>query len=130
MRFRNRDPQPKARRRLRMSTILYLAAMAIILTLASPLIIFLATSRQETITVDDRWRMTGPDVSKYLIGTEERGVYQATDTIYVLHFRSADVYNTLRPGATFCVQVTGYRFGLTSSFPNIYRVHHEGPCGG
>lgn len=48
------------------------------------------------------------------------GTFRVSDTIVDgARFNSADVYGRLQRGKTYRLTYYGYRFGFTSSFPNI-----------
>jgi hypothetical protein len=76
------------------------------------------TQRTVTFTVNHRER-TGGDEGKYLVYTNEEGVFEDTDTIFYLKFDSSDVYNQLREGGEYQCDVYGWRVPLFSWYPNI-----------
>jgi hypothetical protein len=50
------------------------------------------------------------------------GVFQNTDSILRGKNTSADVYGRVQVGKTQTFRVVGWRFGLTSDFPNVLEV--------
>ena len=76
------------------------------------------TQRSVEFTVNHKERTGGND-GKYLVFTDEEGVFENTDTIFYLKFNSSDVYNQLEEGGEYRCDVYGWRFGLFSWYPNI-----------
>lgn len=76
------------------------------------------TQRTVTFTVDHRER-TGGDEGKYLVFTEDDGVFQDTDSIFYFKYDSSDVYGQLDEGGTYECDVYGWRVPLFSWYPNI-----------
>lgn len=76
------------------------------------------TQRTVDFTVNHRER-TGGDDGKYLVYTNEEGVFENTDALPYLKFDSSDVYNQLREGGRYRCDVYGVRLPLFSWYPNI-----------
>lgn len=51
--------------------------------------------------------------------TSECGVLQVADDVLRLHFTSADVFGQISEGATYELDVVGWRVPLLSIFPNV-----------
>jgi hypothetical protein len=59
--------------------------------------------------------------SYYLIYTDH-GTLKLEDDIFRGNFNSSDVYGSLRVDSTYTFQISGYRIGFTSTYPNIIDV--------
>jgi hypothetical protein len=59
--------------------------------------------------------------SYYLVYTDH-GTLKLEDDILRGNWRSSDIYGNLRADSTYTFQVSGYRIGFTSSYPNIIEV--------
>lgn len=59
--------------------------------------------------------------SYYLIYTDH-GTLKLEDDIFRGNFNSSDVYGSLRVDSTYTFQMSGYRIGFTSTYPNIIDV--------
>lgn len=80
------------------------------------------TKDEATITVDEKWiKQTSSDSQTYLISTD-RGVMAIRDQLWEGFFRSADLYAKIRPGETYCVRYSGFRWGFISAYPRIYQA--------
>lgn len=82
-----------------------------------------ATEKNVTFTVEEKTVKVDNDgdgnvKSRYLIFTD-KGVYENTDSLIYFKFRSSDLYGKLKVGQTYTCKTAGFRFGLTSSYPNI-----------
>lgn len=60
------------------------------------------------------------------IYTENCGVFQVADSWVKGKVNSADTYASIDEGKTYTFTTIGWRFGLTSSFPNIIEVEEVG----
>ena len=49
----------------------------------------------------------------------DKGTFVMTDSFVAQRFSTADAYGRLQPNRTYDISYYGWRFGLTSSFPNI-----------
>ncbi len=76
------------------------------------------TQRTVDFTVNHKERTGGED-GKYLVFTDEEGVFENKDAFLYLKFDSSDVYNQLQEGGEYRCEVYGWRFGLFSWYPNI-----------
>ncbi|NKG22236.1 hypothetical protein [Paeniglutamicibacter terrestris] len=56
---------------------------------------------------------------EYRVFTEECGVLKVGDTIWRMHFESADVYASLHEGETYDLITTGWRVPFLSWMPNV-----------
>ena len=72
----------------------------------------------ETITVTEKNVNPGKNSEKWLIYTEEE-VYCINDLLFVGFFTSSDVYNTIQPGKTYKVYVSGRRIPFLSGYKVI-----------
>lgn len=83
-----------------------------------------------SITVTDKERVyeeKGEDTtSKYLVfGDDENGnsmVFENTDMLLRLKFRSSNIQGKLKVGHKYDIEVIGFRFPLFSRYENIIRV--------
>lgn len=71
--------------------------------------------------VNDKWVKRSGDNDKYLVSCGEE-VYQITDNLFYGKFNSSDIYSELQIGKRYKLQVSGFRFGLTSSYKNINEI--------
>lgn len=76
----------------------------------------------ETITVTEKERVQDGDTSRYLIFTEDDGVFENTDSLFHGKFNSSDVYGQIEPGKTYEVTTFGYRIPFLSMYPNIVEI--------
>lgn len=98
--------------------VLVLVVLGIFGAIAVNLYSVYGTQRTVTFTVNHRER-TGGDSGKYLIYTNEKGVFQDTDAIWYFKYNSSDVYNQLREGGEYECEVYGWRVPFFSWYPNI-----------
>jgi hypothetical protein len=98
--------------------VIVLVVLAVIAACAVSLYSVYGTQRTVTFKVNHRER-TGGDSGKYLIYTDEEGVFQDTDAIWYFKFDSSDVYNQLREGGEYECEVYGWRVPFFSWYPNI-----------
>lgn len=82
----------------------------------------IATHRQETFTVNKSERIVdgGGKSSRYLIYTN-KGVYQDADSFWNGKWNSSDLYNDIKVNKTYTCDVTGWRNGFFSWYPNVVR---------
>ena len=59
--------------------------------------------------------------SYYLIYTDH-GTLKLEDDLFRGNFNSSDVYGSLKTDSTYTFQVSGYRIGFISAYPNIIEV--------
>jgi hypothetical protein len=59
--------------------------------------------------------------SYYLVYTDH-GTLKLEDDVFRGNWHSSDVYGSLKTDSTYTFQVSGYRIGFTSSYPNIIEV--------
>lgn len=81
-----------------------------------------STKDEITVTVEDKWIKAAPNSEgkqSYMLATTG-GVFTVRDDFFHLHFRSSDIYARVKVGETYCFKVTGFRFGPTSSYQNVY----------
>lgn len=98
--------------------VIVLFVIAFIAVIAVNVYSVYGTQRTVTFTVNHRER-TGGDSGKYLVYTNEEGVFQDTDAIWYLKYDSSDVYNQLREGGEYECEVYGWRVPFFSWYPNI-----------
>lgn len=76
-----------------------------------------------TITITDKDRIITHNTSKYLVfGDDEQGtplVFENTDNIIRLKFRSSNVQGGLKVGKTYDITVVGFRIPVFSIYENI-----------
>lgn len=80
------------------------------------------TRGEVTVTIEDKWIKAAPNSEgeqSYMLATTG-GVFTVRDDFFHLHFRSSDIYARVKVGETYCLKVTGFRFGPTSSYQNVY----------
>lgn len=79
------------------------------------------TGFEDVICVADKYQRGGAGDSgiSMMVATEDGRTMKVADAITHLHFRSADVYSTLREGSCYAVTGFGWRVGLLSMFPVI-----------
>jgi hypothetical protein len=122
------SPPTRARRSLRRAgrykytafvavLALFVAAMFVV-TLASSLTIGRATD----CTVTGKDRTSHGSKSQMRVYTSTCGTFEITDSLLSRRYDSADVYGSLREGATYDFTTRGYRIPLLSMFPNITAV--------
>ena len=97
-----------------------LVALGILLWTVFPFL----TSREVTVTVQDKDRITKTDTSYYLIYTDQ-GVYENTDCWICFKFASSNLYGDLRIGETYNLKVYGWRIPIVSMYPNIWKIKHD-----
>lgn len=83
-----------------------------------------------TATVFDKARVcdsssNGSQDCKYLIYTSH-GTYRLQDSIAIGRFTSSDAYGRIRTCHKYDITSYGFRFGPTSSYPNIVKVVDRG----
>lgn len=61
----------------------------------------------------------GDSGHEYRVFTEECGVLKVGDTVWRMHFESADVYASLKEGETYDLITTGWRIPFLSWMPNV-----------
>lgn len=88
---------------------------------------FVINTKQEniklTVTANPIQRCSGNKNSECRnIIITDKGAYVAEDSIMFWHFRSTDILAMMQPGASCVVDTTGWRWGLTSSYPNIIKA--------
>ena len=71
--------------------------------------------------VKDKWIKRNSEEEKYLVSCGNE-VYQITDNLLYGKFNSSDIYAQLEIGKKYRLQVSGFRFGFTSSYKNINEV--------
>ncbi len=59
--------------------------------------------------------------SYYLVYTDH-GTLKLEDDVFRGNWHSSDVYGSLKTDSTYTFQVSGYRIGFTSTYPNIIEV--------
>lgn len=99
-----------------------LVVLAIIV--AVPLISsYYGTKTRENVLVEDKERVCDGDSNggtdcKYLIFTDT-GTFRLTDSLIAGRFNSSDAYGRIKRCHRYDFKYYGWRFGLTSSYPNI-----------
>lgn len=75
-----------------------------------------------TVTGKDRGANSDSGSSHYRVYTKQCGTLEDVDSWWRGKTNSADLYGQIEPGHTYTFHVAGWRLGLTSDFPNIFRV--------
>lgn len=70
------------------------------------------------VVITEKERVQNGENSRYLVWTENE-VFENTDSLLALKFRSSDLHGKLRIGATCDLTVNGWRIPLLSSNRNI-----------
>lgn len=83
--------------------------------------------RVVTATVVDKAIKHTSNRSKYLIFTEDDGVFEITDTPFYGRWNSSDVYGDIYEGQTYNFTVVGTRNHFLSLYPNILDVQQIVP---
>jgi len=85
------------------------------------------TTGERTITIDKSEMVisSGGKGGKYLVFTENNGVFENTDSFFRFKFDSSDMYNTLKQGQTYKVKYYGWRIPFLSMYPNIYEAEKK-----
>jgi hypothetical protein len=99
------------------------ALIAVVVVVA----LFVAPSyfKEETVTTEviSKERVcdsdsTGQVKCQYLVFTEA-GTFKLTDSLVIGRFDSSDIYGRIREGRVYRITSYGWRFGCTSTYPNI-----------
>lgn len=80
-----------------------------------------------TATVTDKAIKHTSNRSKYLIFTEDDGVFEITDTLFYGRWNSSDVYGDIHEGGTYNFTVVGIRNHFLSMYPNILDIQQVVP---
>lgn len=65
------------------------------------------------------------DHCDYLLFTDG-GTFKVGDSIVAFRFNSSDVYGEIAPCHRYDLSYYGWRFGLTSTYPNVIEAHDLG----
>lgn len=76
----------------------------------------------EDCLVTSKESITKDKDHQYRIYTENCGVFQVKDELWLSKFNSADTYNRIQQGKTYDFQTIGWRNGFFSTFENIVEV--------
>ncbi|WP_417372985.1 hypothetical protein [Glutamicibacter protophormiae] len=74
---------------------------------------------QRTCTITEKESVARDKGQEYRVYTEECGVLKVGDTIWRMHFDSADVYASLTEGERYDLTTTGWRVPFLSWMPNV-----------
>jgi hypothetical protein len=82
-----------------------------------------------TTTVNDKERVCsnsndGHQDCKYLVYTDD-GTFAITDSLIIGRFDSSDIYGQVKRNRKYRITYYGWRFGCTSSYPNIDHLESE-----
>ena len=72
-------------------------------------------------TIKDKWVKRTDEEDKYLVSCDDE-VYQITDNLLYGKVNSSDIYAQLEIGNKYKLEVSGFRFGLLSSYRNINKA--------
>lgn len=116
-------------RQNRLETLLIAAGIAlVVLAVVGYFVVLPYTNVQEkACTVTDKDRATVTRVSdgnsttesSMRVYTQECGVLQVKDMWFIGLFNAADLYSKIEVGKQYQFEISGYRVGLLSMFPNI-----------
>jgi hypothetical protein len=79
---------------------------------------FVFMNTVQNVQIIHKERIVTKDESKYLIFTDSE-VFENTDSILAMKFRSTDFYRDIKVGDTCTFTVTGIRWGFASWYRNI-----------
>ncbi len=83
-------------------------------------------SKEEIITVKDKWIKRTEDRDLYMIGTENE-VFKIEDNAFIFKFDSSDIYNQMEVGKQYKIKTTGVRNNFMSWYRNINSIElYEG----
>lgn len=68
--------------------------------------------------VEDKDRAASSSGSSMRVYTD-CGIFGVKDSVWLMRWNSADLYQQIEVGATYDFETSGWRFGLLSWFPNI-----------
>lgn len=74
------------------------------------------TEKERIITSSDG------DVSSYYLVFTDKGTYTLKDELLYGNFRSSDMYGKLKINESYEFTTIGFRFGMTSTYPNIVDI--------
>jgi len=83
------------------------------------------TAFTETVTVEERFvRLRGGDSGGqvYMVTATDGRSFEVSDSTLRWHFRSTDVWTSMREGGTYRIHGYGWRMPFFSTFPNIYKA--------
>ena len=118
---------PKRRRGWGVAGMVIIGVLAFLGLLVSGVIFFKyneETTKACTVTDKNRTHKTvnGESTLETRVYTAECGTFRVEDAPHKGAFRSGDTYGKLVNGRKYNITYYGWRFGPTSSFPNIIRV--------
>ena len=87
----------------------------------------IGTLEKVRITIDDKQRVTTGLKSVYMIFTATES-FEDTDSFYHTKYDSTDLFNPLKVGCTYEVNVYGIRMPFFSTFRNVVEVLKEDTC--
>ena len=83
-------------------------------------------SKEEILTVKDKWIKRTEDRDLYMIGTENE-VFKIEDNAFIFKFDSSDIYNQMEVGKQYKIKTTGVRNNFMSWYRNINSIElYEG----
>lgn len=87
----------------------------------------IAYGTEDTVTftvrkTEERVQSDGESISSKRLVYTDKGTYMCGDSIWYGQFRSSDTYGEIEKGKTYKAKITGFRFGCTSSYPNIIEI--------
>lgn len=108
-----------------MKTAIRILIVIVVLGVIGYPVLYYTSTDEVTITVTEKERVvkgSGDGVeSKYMIFTEDE-VFENTDDLFFLKFKSSDLNKDLKVDSTYNVKVVGWRIGFLSSYRNIVKV--------
>jgi hypothetical protein len=87
--------------------------------ISSSAIIAYSTQDYGEITIKKTLQKRSGDTDRYLIFTENNGVFENTDCVWLLKFNSSDIQSELEEGKTYKIKYYGWRVRFLSWYPNI-----------
>jgi len=102
------------------------AVLILVFAIAIPACSSYFKHRNVSVVVNDKERVcSGNDDCKYLVYTD-KGTFRISDSLVIGRFKSSDTYGQIKRCHDYDLEVYGWRFGFTSSYPNIVEAVDRG----
>lgn len=75
-----------------------------------------------TIKVEDKYIKRSGESDIYLVVDSEGNTYKIGDLLFIGKFNSTDLYNKMKIGEIYEIELTGYRFQIFSMYQNINKI--------
>ena len=109
--------------------IVVIAIIAVIGVILLPGILKVCNQQEVIVTVTDKGIKGKDSNDKYLIYTDVT-TYEITDSLLKWRWNSSDLYGAIQVGKTYKIETGGYRIGILSEYPNIYKATEVEPTNG